>query len=161
MSDFKNFLAFDVVGSAYAPPVPDLPAPSYPNIFDVLNGVDERNPAKPTGQEDPQLGTSSFNANDVMNGAPEIPFEEDTTGGFEILNPLDTLDGNLADPPTQELETIPYPGGSGSSSGGGTPAWNGSEIKQPSNPSGTAKPPDASGSAKPPTTDGSYKYPGT
>lgn len=161
MSDFKNFLVSDVVGSAYAPPVPALPAPSIPNIFDVLNSVDERNPAKPTGNLDPQLNNTSFTANDVMNQAPQIQFNEDPSGGFEILNPLETLDDNLADPPTQELEIIPYPGGSGKGGNNGTPTWNGSEIKQPSNPGGTAKPPDASGSVKPPTTDGRFKYPGT
>lgn len=169
MDDFKNFLAFDVVGSAYAPPVPDLPAPNIPNIFDILNDVDQRNPPKPTGQEDPNLGDASFDANEIKDNAPEIPFREDPTGGFNIVNPLETLpeDGSEAPRPQEELETLPYPGGSGEHiKDGDVPkpensGQNNNNVQYPSEPSGQAKPPDAGGSAKPPSTDGSYKYPGT
>lgn len=160
-ADFKGFLANDVVGTVEAPPVPDLSAPSFPNIFDVLNSVDERNPAKPTGQEDPGLSSATFDANDVKSGE-QIQFEEDPTGGFNIENPLETLDANLADPPQPEMEVLEYPGGSGSSENGKPPEpSNDGKIEYPDNPSGTLKPPTTGGTVKPPTTGGSIKYPGT
>ena len=162
MSDFKDFIIGDAIGVAHAPPVPSLPAPSIPNIFDVLNGVDERNPAKPTGTEDPQLGNSSFDANDIMNNAPVIQEREDPTGGFNIVNPLDTLDENLSDPPKpqEELETLQYPGGSGNANEG-NPSSNKTQVETPGNPGGQAKPPTTEGQAKPPTTGEEIKYPGT
>lgn len=153
MDEFKNFLAFDVVGSASPPPVPDLPAPNIPNIFDILNNVDERNPAKPTSVEDPGLEPASFDANDIKNEAGEIQFREDPTGGFDIVNPLETLpeDGSEAPRPQEELETLPYPGGSGNIQGDGgvpKPANSGQSndsVQYPSNPGGTAEPSDTGG----------------
>lgn len=169
MDEFKSFIAFDAIGTASPPPVPDLPAPDIPNIFNILNDVDQRNPAKPTGQEDPGLGTSSFDANDIKNGAGEIPFREDPTGGFNIVNPLETLpeDGSTAPRPQEELETLPYPGGSGENldGEGGVPKPSDSsdingEINYPGEPGGQAKPPTTGGQAKPPTTGDIIKYPG-
>lgn len=156
------------VGDVEPPPVPNLPKPDIPNIFDVLNKVDERNPAKPTGQEDPGLGTNTFNADDIKNGAGEIEFREDPTGGFNIVNPLDTLpdDGSEAPRPEEELETLPYPGGGGNlTEDGKTPSPSNSsnydgKVETPNNPGGTAKPPtDTGGTVQQPTTDGTAKYP--
>ena len=169
MDEFKNFLAFDLVGSAHAPPVPDLPAPNIPNIFDILNDVDQRNPPKPTGQEDPNLGDASFDANEIKDNAPEIQFREDPTGGFNIVNPLDTLpeDGSEAPRPQEELETLPYPGGSGEHiQGGDVPKPENSgqsneKVDYPGAPEGSAKPPNVEGSATPPTIGGTINYPGT
>lgn len=166
--DYLGYLG-SLVGSASAPPVPDLPAPSIPNIFDILNDVDKRNPPKPTGIEDPNLGGSSFDANDIMNESPEIEFREDPTGGFNIVNPLETLpeDGSEAPRPQEELEQLPYPGGSGGHiQGGDVPKPENSgqsngKVDYPSEPEGSAKPPTSGGTAKPPTTGGNIKYPGT
>ncbi|MEK4427618.1 hypothetical protein [Solibacillus sp. FSL K6-1523] len=167
--DYLGFLSGTIVGSASPPPVPDLPAPSIPNIFDILNGVDERNPAKPTGNEDPNLGNASFNANDIKNEAPEIQFRDDPTGGFNIVNPLETLpdDGSEAPRPQEDLETLPYPDGSGKNlEGDGSipkPEGSGSDgkVKYPVNPEGTATPPTTGGKAEYPETGGTIKYPGT
>lgn len=167
--EYLGFLSGTIVGSASAPPVPDLPAPDIPNIFDVLNDVDERHPMKPTGTEDPNLGTSSFDENDIKNNAPEIEFREDPTGGFDIVNPLETLpeDGSTAPRPQEELETLPYPNGSSENTSGGTtpnPSNSGGssgEVDYPTKPEGSAKPPTTGGTATPPTTGGSVKYPGT
>ena len=167
---YLSFLSDDLVGTATAPPVPDLPAPDIPNIFDILNNVDQRNPAKPTGQEDPGLGASSFDENDIKNEAPEIEFREDPTGGFNIVNPLETLpdDGSTAPRPEEELETLPYPGGSGKNleGNGSVPKPSGSsgkkdKINYPGEPGGQAKPPTTGGQARPPTTGEKIDYPGT
>lgn len=167
--EYLGFLSDDLVGTATAPPVPDLPAPDIPNIFEILNDVDQRNPAKPTGYEDPGLGTSSFDENDIKNNAPEVEFREDPTGGFNIVNPLETLpeDGSTAPRPKEKLETLPYPGGTGeNTSGGSVPKPSESsgidgEVNYPSNPGGKAQTPTTGGKAQTPTTNGKVEYPGT
>lgn len=102
----------ELIGDTFAPPVPDIPRPQMPNIFDVLNNVDERNPAKPTG-DDGFGNEDGFSANDVKQQAPTIPEQPDTTGGFDIVDPLDTLpdDGSTAPRPTEQVieQDIPYP----------------------------------------------------
>ena len=126
ISDFKGFLSGDLVGTANAPAVPTQDAPKLPNIFDILNGVDEKKPQPITTTEDPALETSTFTADDVKGAAGEIEFRDDPTGGFNIVNPLDTLDGNLGDAPTTDLESLNYPGG-GKSSDSTVPIPNGSQ----------------------------------
>lgn len=75
----------DLLGSAPNPSMPDIPGmPSMPSV-----NIDT--PDKPTGNEAPGLGDSSFDENDVKNAAPKIPERDDPTGGFEINNPIDTL----------------------------------------------------------------------
>lgn len=145
----------DLVGYANIPDPPQWDIPDTPNIFDTLNDVDKRNPPKPTGDNAPGLEDASFNANDLKMEAEEIPFREDPTGGFDIVNPLDTLpeDGSTAPRPQEELETLPYPGGSGSNtSGGSTPSpsnsgTQSSTVNYPSQPNGTAEPGTVEGTA--------------
>lgn len=155
LSTLYSVAAF-AVGDVEPPPVPDLPKPNPPNIFNILKYVDERNPAKPTGQDG--MGNTPFEANDVKNNAPDIPVRDDPTGGFNIIDPLTTLpkDGSTAPKPTEQLESIPYPGGS---DGGKevVPKPNNNKdhstkVPIPSNPGGSAKyPDDPGGSAKYPT----------
>ncbi|MFJ8462244.1 hypothetical protein ACIQ57_24540 [Lysinibacillus xylanilyticus] len=140
------------VGDVEPPPVPDLPRPQTPDIFDILNDVEQRNPAKPTGQDG--MGDTPFDATDVKNSAPEIPVREDPTGGFNIVDPLTTLPEDGSTAPKPENEQLQYPGGSGKPPLEGVPKPNGdynSKIERPKNPGGTAKPPDNPG--------GSVKYP--
>jgi len=140
------------VGDVEPPPVPDLPRPTPPNIFDVLNDVDQRNPTKPTGQDG--MEDTPFDATDVKNSAPEIPVREDPTGGFNIVDPLTTLpeDGSTAPRPKEKLEDLPYPGGSGSKQEGlPKPSDSGehsTKVPMPKQPSGSVKPSDTGGSAK-------------
>lgn len=140
------------VGDVEPPPVPDLPRPQTPNIFDILNDVEQRNPAKPTGQDG--IGDTPFDATDVKNSAPEIPVREDPTGGFNIVDPLTTLPEDGSTAPKPENEQLQYPGGSGKPPLEGVPKpyedYN-SKIERPKNPGGTAKPPNNPG--------GSVKYP--
>lgn len=139
------------VGDVEAPPVPDLPRPNTPNIFDVLNDVEQRNPAKPTGQDG--MSDTPFDATDVKNSAPEIPVREDPTGGFNIVDPLTTLPDDGSTAPKPDGEKLQYPGGSGKPLEG-VPKPNedyNSKIEKPKNPGGTAKPPDNPG--------GTVKYP--
>lgn len=139
------------IGEVEAPPVPDLPRPSMPNIFDISNDVDQRNPTKPTGSDG--VGDAGFDAAGIKSQAPEIPVREDPTGGFNIVDPLSTLpeDGSTAPRPQEELETLPYPGGGGGgSSGAPKPSDNdnhSSSVPMPDNPGGTAKPSDTGGTA--------------
>lgn len=147
-----NVAAF-AVGDVEPPPVPSLPRPTPLNIFDILNDVEQRNPTKPTGQDG--MGNTPFDANDIKNNAPEIPVREDPTGGFNILDPLTTLpeDGSTAPRPTEKLEKIPYPGGSGNKQEGvPKPSDSGqhsTKVPIPKDPGGNAKyPKDPGGSAK-------------
>lgn len=141
------------VGDVEPPPVPDLPRPTPPNIFDVLNDVDQRNPTKPTGQDG--MGDTPFDATDIKNSAPEIPVQEDTTGGFNIIDPLSTLpeDGSTAPRPKEKLEDLPYPNGSGSKQEGlpkpSDSKDHSSQVQMPKDPGGDAKyPGDPGGDAK-------------
>ncbi len=139
------------VGDVEPPPIPELERPSMPNIFEILNDVDQRNPVKPTGQDG--MGNTPFDATDIKNSAPEIPVREDPTGGFNIVDPLTTLpeDGSTA-PRPKELEVLPHPGGSGEPiEGRPKPSGENAKIERPKNPDGKVKPPDG--------PDGKIKHP--
>lgn len=108
----------DLIGTAKTPTLPKLPEANKPakdpaqpkapikSIFEVLDGVDERNKPKPTMDDTPDAG---FNENDVKNVEP--PKEnKDESGGFKIDNPLDSLpDGDEFAKPKQETITAPTP----------------------------------------------------
>lgn len=133
------------VGDVEPPPVPDLPRPSPPNIFDILNDVDQRRPTKPTGQDG--MGNTPFDATDVKSNAPEIPVREDPTGGFNIVDPMSTLPEDGSTAPIPEGEVLKNPGGSGKPIEGvpkPSEDYDGT-AKPPKNPGGTAKPPDDPG----------------
>lgn len=137
-------LANNIVGDITIPEIPEPDRPSPPNIFDILNGVDERNDVqKPTGQEDSQLNDATFNANDIKNDAQEIPFRDDPTGGFNIVNPLENLpsDGSTAPLPQETETTIPEESGEQGS------------APIPSEPEGEAIPPTYSGETITPPTN--------
>lgn len=150
VGELYNIAAF-AVGKVEAPPVPDIPRPKMPNIFEILNDVDQRNPVKPTGQDG--IGDTAFDASDIKDQAPEIPVREDPTGGFNIVDPLSTLpeDGSTAPRPEEELEKLPYPNGSGVESDGlPKPSGSGNndgKVPIPDNPGGTANPSDTGGAA--------------
>ena len=153
ISDFKNFLAFDVVGYATAPEVPQMPAPEMPNIFENMKQVDEKTPAPITTQEDPALETSTFTADDVREAAPEIEFREDPTGGFNIVNPIDTLDENLSNPPQPEMEEESYPQLNNSDK------ETEKEVQKPSYNKTQVQQPSYSDNAQQPSLNGQIKYP--
>jgi len=100
------------------------------------------------------MGNTPFDATDVKNSAPVIPVREDPTGGFNIVDPLTTLpeDGSTAPRPQEELEDLPYPGGSGEKQEGiPKPSDSGehsTKVPMPKEPGGSAKPSDTGGSAK-------------
>lgn len=153
ISDFKNFLAFDLVGTATAPAVPQMPAPEMPNIFENMKQVDEKTPAPITTQEDPGLETSTFTADDVRGAASEIEFREDPTGGFNIVNPIETLDGNLSDPPQPEMKEESYPQINNSNNN------NEKEVQKPSYNKTQVQQPSYSDNAQQPSLNGQVKYP--
>lgn len=135
------------VGTVEPPPVPELERPSMPNIFDILNDVDERNPTKPAGEDG--MGDTPFDATDVKNSAPEIPVREDPTGGFNIVDPMTTLPEDGSTAPKPKGEELKYPGGSGKPLEGVPKPKNNGEYdgkaKPPDDPGGKAKPPDDPG----------------
>ncbi len=69
-----------MLGTAPTPPAepPDLP------------GVDTHEDKVPS-MPDSGLDTSGFTKQNIENQAPEILFRNDDSGGFDIVNPLDTL----------------------------------------------------------------------
>lgn len=68
------------------------PEPSSPPVFNnpLQGGVDE-----PTGSLPADFEDSGFTANDLKSDAEQIQFQEDQSGGFELLDPVGSL-------PTQE-----------------------------------------------------------
>ncbi|WP_458414534.1 hypothetical protein ACNQFZ_06615 [Schinkia sp. CFF1] len=144
---------------------PSLPsAPSDPAPVDTY---DFENSA-PEMMENPDLGDSGFTLTDIENDAPEIQFNDDPTGGFDIKDPVEAL----PDPPTE----YPIPGETDAGEWEHNPT---DEVEKPQPPivelhpytpyplpsdEGTAPPSpgDSGGSAPVPSTtteiDGSYKY---
>jgi hypothetical protein len=78
-----------------APSVPEEPA-ELPDLD--TRGIENKVPSMP----DPGLDTSGFTKDRIESEAPEIEFHEDESGGFDIVNPMDTLP-DLPD-------TMPIPG---------------------------------------------------
>ena len=154
IQDFQTYLSDDLVGTATAPKVPEFDPPQIPNIFDVLNDVEQRQP-EPIEHENPTgLDDAGFTSDDIKNDADEIQFREDPTGGFKITNPLDSLpeDGSTAPKPDNGTVNYPNNGNENDSS------INGS-VNYPKSPGGTATPPDAKETATPPSTGGNVPYP--
>lgn len=133
----------DAIGDFDPPPIPDLPRPNMPNIFDILNGVNENNPTKPTGDTDPSFEQNSFDASDIKGGAQDIPFRDDPTGGFSILDPLDGLPSDGSDAPKPKLDEELPP----------SPLPNG-VLEPPGEPRNDAPRPTPGGSATPPGYNG-------
>lgn len=76
---FKN----EIVGQPPSlPSEPSDPAPA--DTYDFENSA-------PAMTENPDLGGSGFTLTDLENEAPEIPFREDPTGGFDIVDPVEAL----------------------------------------------------------------------
>lgn len=149
LSTLYDVAAF-AVGDVEPPPVPDLPRPNVPNIFDVLNDVEQRNPAKPTG--DDGLKDTPFDAEDVKN-IGELPYRDDPTGGFNIIDPLSNLpeDGSTAPRPEGDPEKVPYPTDSKTDMPTTNDGATDTKVKFPSDPGGKVKYPDDPG--------GKVKYP--
>ncbi|MBY6271109.1 MAG: hypothetical protein CW346_02740 [Bacillaceae bacterium] len=71
-----------MLGTAPSPPAepPDLPGVD-------THGIEDKVPSMP----DSGLDTSGFTKDRIESEAPEIEFREDESGGFDIVNPIDTL----------------------------------------------------------------------
>ena len=159
--------AVDLIGTVQPPPVPDIALPPMPNIFDVLEEVDERNPTQPTG-DDGFGNEDGFNADDIRQQAPELPVEEDNTGGFNIVDPLQTLpdDGSDAPMPSQAIidDDIPYPDSNRpNTSGGNVPTPQDTTVDDtatyPTPGTDNISPPSYDGNATPPGYDDTAIYP--
>lgn len=100
INDLDNLL-----GTAPPPPAPPsninidpiAPPPEVP-VHDYANELQQ---SEPTMNDNTALEESVYDADDIINDAPEIEFNEDPTGGFNIMNPLEAL------PPTTDM---PLPG---------------------------------------------------
>ena len=128
-------------------PLPDLETPSTPST----PYVDKKQLAPPEGKEDPNLGNASFDANDLKSGE-EIQFREDP-GGFNIVDPLQQLEGTANEAPQPTLGSVTQPRPTGGNASSGTaqqPQYNGGTATAPTT-GGTAQQPDYSGSARVPT----------
>ena len=159
-SDFKQYLGEDLIGEMEVPELPKVPeVPEIPNIFDVLNGVENNNkPLEPiTTEEDPGLETSTFDKSDIESQAEEIEFREDESGGFDIANPVESLDENLKNPPKVPVENQDYPTYSDKKTTNSNkavyPGYKGESVEQPSY-SDKATIPSYSDKAKVPTDYG-------
>ncbi|HDR8066617.1 TPA: hypothetical protein QCY66_005664 [Bacillus cereus] len=84
----------DMLGEAPDPPKPPPQIPKTDN-----KGLDNR---QPEFKDNPDLEKAKFTKDDIKDGAPEIKFEEDKSGGFDIKDPM----GNLPDLPDE----MPKPG---------------------------------------------------
>lgn len=84
----------DVFGEAPDPPSP----PPLPPETDT-KGLDKYEPDFPDNQK---LKESGFTADDIKDGAEEIKFDQDDSGGFDIKDPI----GSLPDVP----KDLPKPG---------------------------------------------------
>jgi|GEM_PF-2954419 len=128
-------------------PLPDLEVPSTP----ATPNVDKKQLAPPTGKEDPALGDASFDSNDLKSGE-EIQFRDDP-GGFDIVDPLQQLEGTAKEAPQPALGSVTQPQPTGGNASSGTaqqPQYNGGTATAPTT-GGTAKQPDYGGSAQIPT----------
>lgn len=157
--DYLNFLTDDVVGDLALTDdlePPEWEVPSIPNIFDILNDVDERNPPKPEGENAPGLDDASFDAEDLKMEADEIEFREDPTSGFDITNPLENLPEDGSTAPRPENEFIPFPEAPNSNNDTG----NGTAAFPSAGGNGTAAFPDGeNGTAVPPSSGGWAAFP--
>ncbi|EXX79723.1 hypothetical protein RirG_002930 [Rhizophagus irregularis DAOM 197198w] len=88
----------DLLGYAPTPPnapippsVPMPPIPSAPGEPPLPEDLDDRDIKSPSGKEAPGLEESTFDEDDIKNGAPKIPERTDPTGGFKILDPISGL----------------------------------------------------------------------
>ncbi|GAE32869.1 hypothetical protein JCM9152_4459 [Halalkalibacter hemicellulosilyticusJCM 9152] len=85
----------DLLGTAPPPPsrpndirLDNISSPSQPPIDDYSGQLDNQEPEMNSNQE---LEDSGYSADDVRNQAPEIEFQEDETGGFDIIDPIGSL----------------------------------------------------------------------
>ncbi|MCU5121277.1 hypothetical protein OB984_29745 [Bacillus cereus] len=88
----------DMLGEAPDPPKPPPQIPKTDN-----KGLDNR---QPEFKDNPDLEKAKFTKDDIKDGAPEIKFEEDKSGGFDIKDPMDNLP-DLPDEMPKPGETTP------------------------------------------------------
>lgn len=149
----------ELIGTVETPPVPDLPRPTMPNLFEILNDVEQRNPAKPTGEDG--IKDAGFDADDVKEQAPDIPVREDQSGGFEIVDPVEALPDDYSDAPVPAGEEIPIPNGDydanatppGGYDANATPPGGYDANATPPSADETATPPDYESVAIPPSSE--------
>ncbi|WP_458414558.1 hypothetical protein ACNQFZ_06740 [Schinkia sp. CFF1] len=160
IADQTDTIKNEIVGQP--PSLPSAPSDPAPvDTYDFENSAPEM-------IENPDLGDSGFTSTDIENDAPEIQFNDDPTGGFDIKDPVEAL----PDPPTE----YPIPGETDAGEWEHNPT---DEVEKPQPPivelhpftpyplpsdEGTAPPSpgDGGGSAPVPSTtteiDGSYNY---
>ena len=97
-SDMTDVLT-DTLGSA-----PDLP--SEPEMPTLMEDIDL---SPPTGEEAEGLGDSTFSENDIKNESIEIEERNDPTGGFNIDNPLETIEDPPINVPNELENNAPTP----------------------------------------------------
>ncbi|WP_194291197.1 hypothetical protein, partial [Amphibacillus jilinensis] len=124
-------------------------APSAPNYSDTITGyIDE-----PTGQNAEGLEDSSFTADDIKDGAEDIEVRDDPSGGFDILDPVESLPSeeefreNIPDEGEVDIPEVPEPKAE-------IPEEPELEADRPESPEIEAEPPDPGG------VDGEAPQPG-
>ncbi|MEF7566330.1 hypothetical protein V4V35_25405 [Bacillus infantis] len=157
----------EVLGEVPEPPA----APEAPAAPPLPPDLDDGGLEAPTGEEAPGLGESTFDYEDIKEGAPEIPIREDPTDGFTIDNPVDMLpsqeefmqnlpnegsaplpanpkeEDNPAPFPKDEGATAPMPGDEGASAP--IPKDDGATAPTPGNDGATAPLPGQSNETAP------------
>lgn len=155
----------DLLGRAPTPPTPPPQQQAPPNI-EKPNNVDDFTNKEPEMQDS---GVVGFDKNKIKDDAPELQYEEDDTGGFDLsVHPVDALpdvvpggdpgiykrdpemmDAEIPTKPKESGDEVGSPGkpkedfGSPSNPNDnvGNPSNPNENIGNPSNPSGDAKPP--------------------
>jgi len=124
----------DMLGTAPEPPAP----PVFNNP--LTGGIDE-----PTGSLPADFEESGFTANDLKADAEQIQFQEDASGGFELLDPVGSL-------PTQEefKQNIPSEQDLQAPE---VPDVTGTAPQPPEQENIAPEPPDVTGTAPSPTEE--------
>ncbi|MEF7566329.1 hypothetical protein V4V35_25400 [Bacillus infantis] len=157
----------DVLGEAPEPPA----APEAPAAPPLPPDLDDGGLEAPTGEEAPGLGESTFDYEDIKEGAPEIPIREDPTDGFTIDNPVDMLpsqeefmqnlpnEGSAPLPanPKEEENPAPFPKDEGATAP--MPGDEGATAPTPGDTGDSAPLPDKDGSTAPLPSQGNNNVP--
>lgn len=105
-------------------------APDLPAIPEQPSPLDDGDLKKPTGQDS---GVKGFDANDIKDGK-KIEFKDDESGGWNIMNPLDSMPEQETFLPADNNEVAPSP----EEPENPTPK----EPSEPENPAPTPEEPD-------------------
>jgi len=95
VSDLENMLG-PPAPKPEPPPQPEATPEKAPIVPDLSTDEQDFN------ADTEQLEKATFDYSDIQNEAEEIPFREDTTGGFDFTNPLDNVSEMPDQPPTPD-----------------------------------------------------------